>query len=240
MDLRVGGRRTGRPVRCVPGRRTRASTPSTARSPAAAGRRRSWSWPSGCRPATRPTCGRPSPASRVQGYAGRGQVRDVASVFDRERAAARGCSRRSCRSSCATASRTACRPARIAATCCGSTGRCSSKAGVTPPGAGYTLAGVPGRPAEGQGGRAIPAVPGRRRTRSPRVELFENMLLSTIGTEGWQDMVADGLDWRGTQVADGARPVRRDARLRRPGGERADVGPGDARSSRPAGARSRP
>ena len=32
------------------------------------------------------------------------------------------------------------------------------------------------------------------------VELFENVLLSTIGATGWRDMVADRLDWRGAQV----------------------------------------
>ena len=32
------------------------------------------------------------------------------------------------------------------------------------------------------------------------VELFENTLLSTIGTAGWQDMAGDHLDWRSARV----------------------------------------
>ena len=32
------------------------------------------------------------------------------------------------------------------------------------------------------------------------VELFENTLLSSIGTRGWQHMVQNGLDWRSKQV----------------------------------------
>ena len=31
-------------------------------------------------------------------------------------------------------------------------------------------------------------------------ELFENTLLSTIGTRGWKDMVDDDLDWRSNEV----------------------------------------
>ena len=32
------------------------------------------------------------------------------------------------------------------------------------------------------------------------VELFENVLLSTIGAKGWQDMSGDKLDWRGAKT----------------------------------------
>jgi len=37
------------------------------------------------------------------------------------------------------------------------------------------------------------------------VELFENVLLSTIGTTGWQNMVKDDLDWNGTKVSSALR-----------------------------------
>ena len=32
------------------------------------------------------------------------------------------------------------------------------------------------------------------------VELFENTLLSSIGTQGWADMVGDDLNWRSAPV----------------------------------------
>jgi glucose/mannose transport system substrate-binding protein len=73
------------------------------------------------------------------------------------------------------------------------------KAGVTPPSSGYTLAAflddlrkvkASGTPALCLGGK----------DRFTTVELFENVLLSTIGANGWRDMAGDALDWRGAPV----------------------------------------
>jgi glucose/mannose transport system substrate-binding protein len=73
------------------------------------------------------------------------------------------------------------------------------KAGVTPPAQGYTLAAFRADLEKVKASGAIPLCLGGKDPFTT-VELFENMLLSTIGTSGWRDMVADHLDWRGAPV----------------------------------------
>jgi len=134
----------------------------------------------------------------VQGYASRGVVRDVASVFERENLRARlnptirrslmhggqpyGIPTGAHRSNVLWFNR-----------------RLLAKAGVTPPSSGYT---VPAFLADLQKVKASGAVPlclgGKDRFTT--VELFENTLLSSIGTGGWNDMVRDDLHWRSARV----------------------------------------
>ena len=153
----------------------------------------------------------------VQGYARRGVVRSVASVFEGEDLRSDDAAARSCGRSCATASRTACRPARTAATCCGSTRSCSRRPASRP-----RRAATPSPRSWPTSRRSRP--PARRRCASAArtafttVELFENTLLSSIGTRGWKDMVGDELDWRSDQVQTALKRFGDDARLRRPGG----------------------
>jgi glucose/mannose transport system substrate-binding protein len=73
------------------------------------------------------------------------------------------------------------------------------KAGVTPPAAGYTLAAFLSdlRKVKASGATAL-CLGGKDPFTT--AELFENTLLSTIGTAGWKDMAGDRLDWRGTKV----------------------------------------
>jgi glucose/mannose transport system substrate-binding protein len=132
----------------------------------------------------------------VQGYAQRGTVRDVSSVFDELRATMHPVVRQSLTRDG--------KPYGVP------TGAHRSnvlwynvellkKAGVSPPGSGYTLAAFradlekvkdSGAPALCLGGKDP----------FTTVELFENVLLSSIGPAGWQDMTADNLDWRGARV----------------------------------------
>ena len=74
-----------------------------------------------------------------------------------------------------------------------------AKAGVTPPTGDYTLATFL---ADLQKVKASGATALCLGGRDPftTVELFENTLLSTIGTGGWNDMINDRLDWRGAKV----------------------------------------
>jgi glucose/mannose transport system substrate-binding protein len=74
-----------------------------------------------------------------------------------------------------------------------------NKAGVTPPTAGYTLAGFVQdlRKVKASGATAL-CLGGKDPFTT--VELFENTLLSTIGTNGWRDMAGDTLNWRGARV----------------------------------------
>ena len=162
----------------------------------------------------------------VQGYASRGVVRSVASVFDREdlrarmqpddppvaharRPALRGPDRR------ASQQRPVVQPEAARAR------RASRR-----PSSGYTLAAFLADLKKVKASGAAPLCLGGKDPFTT-VELFENTLLSTIGTRGWKDMVDDDLDWRGDRGADRAEALRRHARLRRPAGERADLGPGD-------------
>jgi glucose/mannose transport system substrate-binding protein len=73
------------------------------------------------------------------------------------------------------------------------------KAGVTPPAQGYTLAAFRADLEKVKASGAVPLCLGGKDPFTT-VELFENMLLSTIRTTGWRNMVADRLDWRGAPV----------------------------------------
>jgi glucose/mannose transport system substrate-binding protein len=73
------------------------------------------------------------------------------------------------------------------------------QAGVTPPSSGYTLpaflADLKKVDASGTTALCLGA-----KDRFTTVELFENTLLSTIGPRGWKDMVDDDLHWRSSRV----------------------------------------
>ncbi|WP_199512411.1 ABC transporter substrate-binding protein [Nucisporomicrobium flavum] len=133
----------------------------------------------------------------VQGYADRGSVRDVSSVFDdRLRSALHPVILRSLQRSG--------KPYGVP------TGAHRSnvlwfnlallnRAGVTPPAGGYTL---PAFLEDLKKVKAAGVAPLCLGGKDPftTVELFENVLLSSIGADGWADMTADRLDWRGTAV----------------------------------------
>jgi glucose/mannose transport system substrate-binding protein len=74
-----------------------------------------------------------------------------------------------------------------------------AKAGVTAPAPGYPLATFLADLAKVKATGIAPLCLGGRDPFTT-VELFENVLLGTIGAEGWQDMAADGLDWRSDRV----------------------------------------
>jgi glucose/mannose transport system substrate-binding protein len=134
----------------------------------------------------------------VQGYARRGVVRSVESVFDREDL------------------RTRMKPTILQSMMRGGrpygvpTGAHRSnvlwfnqklleKAGVTPPSSGYTLAAFLADLKKVKASGATPLCLGAK-DRFTTAELFENTLLSEIGTRGWGDMVNDKLEWRSDQV----------------------------------------
>jgi glucose/mannose transport system substrate-binding protein len=134
----------------------------------------------------------------VQGYASRGVVRSVGSVFDSEDLRARmnpailrsmmhdgrpyGVPTGAHRSNVLWFNR-----------------KLLDKAGVTPPSSGYTLAAFLADLKKVKASGATPLCLGAK-DRFTTVELFENALLSSIGASGWADMVADKLDWRSGRV----------------------------------------
>jgi glucose/mannose transport system substrate-binding protein len=73
------------------------------------------------------------------------------------------------------------------------------KAGVTPPSSGYPLTAFLDdlRKVKVSGGTPL-CLGGKDPFTT--VELFENILLATIGAKGWQDMAGDALDWRSARV----------------------------------------
>jgi glucose/mannose transport system substrate-binding protein len=73
------------------------------------------------------------------------------------------------------------------------------KAGVTPPAAGYTVAAFLDDLGKVKASGATALCLGAKDPFTT-AELFENTLLSAIGTAGWKDMAADRLDWRGAKV----------------------------------------
>jgi glucose/mannose transport system substrate-binding protein len=73
------------------------------------------------------------------------------------------------------------------------------KAGVQPPSSDDTLATFQDDLRKIKASGAVPLCLGGKDAFTT-VELFENVLLSTIGTSGWQDMTNDRLDWRGANV----------------------------------------
>ena len=147
----------------------------------------------------------------VQGYASRGVVRSVASVFD-----ARGSARADepddpSVASCATAGRTASRPAHIAATCCGSTQPLLEQAGVTPPSSGYTLAAFLADLEKVKASGTAPLCLGGKDPFTT-VELFENTLLSSIGRTRLERHGRRRPPLAQRPGPDGAEELRRDAR----------------------------
>jgi glucose/mannose transport system substrate-binding protein len=134
----------------------------------------------------------------VQGYARRGVVRSVASVFDREDLRAR---------MNPTILRSMMRGDRPYGVPTGAhrsnvlwfNKRLLERAGVTPPSSGYSLAAFLADLEKVKASGATPLCLGAR-DRFTTVELFENTLLSSIGTRGWKDMVADDLEWRSGRV----------------------------------------
>jgi glucose/mannose transport system substrate-binding protein len=134
----------------------------------------------------------------VQGYAGRGVVRDVASVFaDRD---LRATMQPTILQSLMHDGKPFGMP----------TGAHRSnvlwfntdvlkKAGVTTPARGYTVAAFLADLGKVKASGATPLCLGGKDPFTT-VELFENVRLSKIGTNGWHDMAADTLDWRSAQV----------------------------------------
>jgi glucose/mannose transport system substrate-binding protein len=135
----------------------------------------------------------------VQGYASRGVVRSVASVFDREDLRAR---------MHPAILRSVMRDGRPYGVPTGAhrsnvlwfNKRLLRRAGVTPPTSGSTLAAFQADLEKVQSSGAVPLCLGGK-DRFTTVELFENTLLSTIGERGWKDIVDDRFDWRGDRVA---------------------------------------
>jgi glucose/mannose transport system substrate-binding protein len=134
----------------------------------------------------------------VQGYASRGVVRSVASVFDREDLRAK---------MSPTILRSLMRGDRPYGVPTGAhrsnvlwfNKRLLEQAGVTPPSSGYTPAAFLADLKKVKASGATPLCLGAK-DRFTTVELFENTLLSSIGTRGWKDMVGDDLHWRSDQV----------------------------------------
>ena len=73
------------------------------------------------------------------------------------------------------------------------------RAGVTPPTHDYTLAALLEDLQKVKASGATPLCLGGKDPFTT-VELFENTLLSTIGTTGWRDMARDALNWRSARV----------------------------------------
>jgi glucose/mannose transport system substrate-binding protein len=134
----------------------------------------------------------------VQGYARRGVVRSVASIYDSEDLRTR---------MNPTVYRSMLRGGRPYGVPTGAhrsnvlwfNTALLDRAGVTPPSSGYTLAAFLADLKKVDASGATPLCLGAK-DRFTTVELFENTLLSTIGTAGWSDMVADNLDWRSDEV----------------------------------------
>ena len=134
----------------------------------------------------------------VQGYARRGVVRSVASVFEDDDLNAR---------MHPTILRSLMRDGRPYGVPTGAhrsnvlwfNKRLLEKAGVAAPSSGYTLDAFLADLKKVKASGATPLCLGGK-DRFTTVELFENTLLSSIGTSGWTDMVGDDLDWRGDEV----------------------------------------
>ncbi|MDX6678824.1 MAG: glucose/mannose transport system substrate-binding protein [Solirubrobacteraceae bacterium] len=77
--------------------------------------------------------------------------------------------------------------------------RLLERAGVSPPSGGYTVAAFLADLAKVQSSGAAPLCLGGK-DRFTTAELLENVLLSAIGGDGWNDMVDDKLDWRSGRV----------------------------------------
>jgi glucose/mannose transport system substrate-binding protein len=139
----------------------------------------------------------------VAGYADRGTVRDVTSVFDT------GDLRASTHPAILRALTHDGRPYGVA------TGAhrgnvlwfntaALAKAGVAPPSAGYDLAAFLGDLRRLRDAGVTPLCLGARDPFTT-VELFENVLLSVVGADGWRNLTGDALDWRGGRVQEALR-----------------------------------
>jgi glucose/mannose transport system substrate-binding protein len=134
----------------------------------------------------------------VQGYAKRGQVRNVDSVFKSDDLRAR---------MQPTILKSVMRDGRPFGVPTGAhrsnvlwfNKALLAKAGVSPPSSGYTLAAFLADLEKVKASGATPLCLGAKDAFTT-VELFENTLLSSIGTSGWKDVVGDDLDWRGDRV----------------------------------------
>jgi glucose/mannose transport system substrate-binding protein len=134
----------------------------------------------------------------VQGYARRGAVRSVATVYDHGDLRAR---------MSPTILRSVMRGGQPYGVPTGAhrsnvlwfNRKLLEQAGVTPPSSGYTLAAFLADLKKVQASGATPLCLGAK-DRFTTIELFENTLLSTIGPAGWKDMVADDLHWRSDRV----------------------------------------
>jgi glucose/mannose transport system substrate-binding protein len=134
----------------------------------------------------------------VQGYARRGVIRSVASVFERDRLRAR---------MNPTILRSVMRDGRPYGVPTGAhrsnvlwfNKRLLEQAGVSLPSSGYSL---PAFLADLRKVKASGAAPLCLGGKDPftTVELFENTLLSSIKTSGWNDMVRDDIHWRSNSV----------------------------------------
>ena len=134
----------------------------------------------------------------VQGYASRGQVRSVESLFEGEDLAAR---------MNPTILRSVMRGGEPYGVPTGAhrsnvlwfNKKVLEKAGVSPPSSGYTHAAFLADLEKVKASGAVQLCLGGK-DRFTTVELFENTLLGSIGISGWKDMVGDDLDWRGRRV----------------------------------------
>ena len=134
----------------------------------------------------------------VQGYASRGVIRSVASIFARERLSA---------TMNPTILKALMRDGRPYGVPTGAhrsnvlwfNTKLLQRARVAPPSSGYTVDSFISDLGKIKASGATPLCLGAK-DRFTTVELFENTLLSSIGTRGWQHMVQNGLDWRSKQV----------------------------------------
>jgi glucose/mannose transport system substrate-binding protein len=134
----------------------------------------------------------------VQGYASRGVVRSVSSIFQAEHLPAR------MHRTILTSLMHEGRPYGIPTGAHRSNvlwfnKRLLQQAGITPPSSGYTVAAFLADLNKVKASGAVALCLGGR-DRFTKVELFENTLLSSIGTTGWRHMVGEGLDWRSDKV----------------------------------------
>ena len=134
----------------------------------------------------------------VQGYASLGVVRSVASVFDREHLSA---------TMNPTILKSLMHDGRPYGVPTGAhrsnvlwfNKKLLARAGVTPPSSGYTIPQFLADLAKVEASGTVPLCLGGK-DRFTKVELFENTLLSSIGTSGWRDLVHNGLYWRSDKV----------------------------------------
>jgi glucose/mannose transport system substrate-binding protein len=134
----------------------------------------------------------------VQGYASRGVIRSVASVFDSENLRTR---------LQPTVLRSVIRDGSPYGVPTGAhrsnvlwfNKKLLADAGVSPPTSAYTLAAFQADLEKVEAAGATPLCLGAK-DRFTTVELFESTLLSSIGISGWKDMVGDDLDWHGDRV----------------------------------------